>query len=473
MLRDYQSAAIAALREGIRQGKRRQLLVSPTGSGKTVIAGEIIRRAVAKGSRVVALAHRMELIQQLSERMTREGVDHGCLIGKNTHGESKPVLVASVQTLARRGTRPPADLILLDEGHHAAAASYRKIIDAYPKAVLLALTASPWRQDGKGLSDVYDGSVLAATPAELIAQGHLCRYAGYAFMAPDLAAVRTVAGEFDEGQVANAYTQSRVFADVVEQWLARANGMRTVLFAASIENSLDLVARFRAAGITAEHVDYRTCDSDRYEILRRAKSGETTVTCNVGLLTEGVDVPEWKCCVMARPTQSLALYLQMVGRVMRPVGDAVAKIHDHAENVQRHGLPDAPRDYSLTASRPPRPPPLKQCKQCLAQFADWTQDGLCPLCRAPRPVVVRDAEGPEQHDDHVAVALEDVARLPSRAKQVAAFEEMMAEARTYGRRPGAALHRFKERFPGAPLPWGVWRRLVGKDKQWALPVGLA
>lgn len=463
MLRPYQSAALEAIREHLRQGRRNVLLVSPTGSGKSVLIAEMVRGAVAKGKRAIFVAHRRELIEQISERLDRDGLRHGIMMGQHSRGPHEPVQVVSIQTLVKRAP-PPADLLLVDEAHHAAAKTYRKALEAYPGKPVVGYTASPWRQDGKGLADLFEASVVAATPAELIAAGYLCRYTGHAFMAPDVGAVRTVGGEFDAGALSLAYQQqSRIFGDVVAKWQQYASGMRTIVFAASIDNSLELVARFRAIGVTAEHVDYNSADIDRWGIIQRARSGATQVLCNVGLLTEGVDIPELQCCVMARPTKSLALYLQMVGRVMRPVGDKVARIHDHAENVYRHGLPDAERDYSLQPGKPPTPPVLHTCESCLAMF----EGRQCPACgRALTPKAVAPRCGPTRVFEHEDVPLERVGKLPTRAEQVETFRGLLAQARELGRRPGWAVHAFIKRYPGAPKPWKAWRQAVGKDGNW-------
>ncbi|MHB8359229.1 MAG: DEAD/DEAH box helicase [Thermoplasmataceae archaeon] len=452
-----------------------------------MIAGAVIKAAVAKGSRVLGLVHRVELMQQLSERLTREGVEHGILMGDQTHSLHRPVIIASIQTLMRR-TPPPADLILIDEGHHATSASYVKAIGAYPKARCLGLSASPWRADGVGLADVFDGAVLAAEPAQLMADGWLCGYRGWSFQAPSLEGVETRGGDFDEHGLSLAYAKSAVFGDVIARWQEHAgpavhppHGLQTIVFAASVENSLALVSRFHAIGVTAEHVDYRTADIDRFEILQRVRSGATRVVACVSLLTEGVDLPSLSCAVLARPTQSLALHLQMLGRCLRPDGlgpdgrnlSKQALILDHAENCKRHGLPDAPRDYSLTASKP-KPAPVRTCTRCLAIFEAWVPcpqphahlprcARVCPICAEPAPIRTAIREGPAAVDEHEAVPLDRLSKAATRREQVAAFEALLAEARSHGRKPGWAMRRFVERFPGAAKPWGAWRAAVDKE----------
>jgi DNA repair protein RadD len=466
-LRPYQAQALEAVRAELRAGKRRVLLVSPTGSGKSVIIAEMVQGAVAKGNTVVFLAHRRELVTQLSDRLTRNGLTHGILMGGRPRQWSLPVQVASIQTLARV-EMPEPELVLLDEAHHAASDSYRKLLaERWPNARVVGYTASPWRTDGRGLGELFDASVVAARPRELIDAGYLCRYTGFAFMAPDLSSVPVVAGDYDEGALTLAYRSSRILGDVVGKWLEHARGVRTILFAPSIESSLDFVAQFRAAGVTAEHVDYLSADEDREAILARARSGETTVTCNVALLTEGVDVPEWKCVIMCRPTKSPGLYLQQVGRVFRPVGDQVARIHDHAENCQRHGLPDADRDYSLGSgkAKDKAPPPVVVCVACMAVY-DPRGLNHCPVCGVEPPTATVPREGPKVMEG-VEVPLEQAAAgLPPRPDQLRQFDLWLTEARKRGWKPGWAIHKFESAFPQAPKPWGVWRQHVDKQGRW-------
>jgi hypothetical protein len=166
-----------------------------------------------------------------------------------------------------------------------------------------------------------------------------------------------------------------IVSNVVEKWREHASHLSTVVFAVTVEHSKQLTAEFRAAGVAAEHVDGQTHQATRAAILRRVAGGETRVLCNVGIAIEGIDIPRLKCCVLARPTMSLTLYLQMVGRVMRPWENTTARIHDHAFVIRQHGLPDADRDYSLHA-KPEKPPALTQCQECFALYSG----DACPAC---------------------------------------------------------------------------------------------
>jgi superfamily II DNA or RNA helicase len=437
------------------------LLVAPTGAGKTVILASLIQSAQAKWTRSLIIAHRRELIEQTHDRFAREGIGAGIIMAGHRPTDAL-TQVGSIQTLARR--RPPdARILVIDEAHHAKAKQYEKLLDAYPGAIVVGLTASPWRLDGRGLGDIFQDSVVAATPAQLISQGYLCGYTGFAFQAPDLTGVRTIAGDWDERGLSLAYQKSTIYADIIEKWSKHAKGRQTIVFASSIENSMDIVARFRGAGVRAEHLDFRTPRNDRARALEQVRSGETRVLSNVGLLGEGIDIASLAVAILARPTKSLTVYLQQVGRVMRPKADgAKALILDHAGNVERHGLPESERDYSLTTTKPREVvPALRTCKSC---FCIWEGAGACPECGFAQPATVA-RSGPE-----VSLAHQEVPLAQVRRSRDALVVQLAGEARARGRAPGWVVRELKSRMPGASFPAGWWRANVAGEKgnwRWA------
>lgn len=444
-LRPYQSAAIDALRGAIRAGSRSVVLVSPTGSGKTQIAAEIIRSATERGNRTLFLAHRRELVQQAAGRLWR---DHqlaaGVIMAGVRPAPTLPVQVASIQTLARRAP-PEAQIVIIDECHHAAARSHRALLEQYPSATILGLTATPFRLDGQGLGDLFQDLVVAATPAELLAQGFLCEATAFAYVPPDLAGVRTVAGDYDGAALGTAYEQSGVLGDVVTRWQEHAAGKRTILFASTIANSLELVERFKNIGVRAEHLDYHVPTAARAEIIARVRSGETTVIANVGILGEGIDVPELEVAVLARPTKSLAVYLQQVGRVLRPApGKPRAVILDHAGCIVRHGLWTQDRDYSLTATveKQPRATSVKTCPFCFCCCAGGAR--TCPACghQFAAETIPHDLDG-----EHVELSMADLIRVLAEKKDRDRLLEIFAaEARERGWRPGSVIRRVHDQI---------------------------
>lgn len=414
---------------------------------------QLIRGAVAKGNRCLVIAHRRELITQAHERFAHEGIDAGIIMAGHEQSESM-TQVASIQTLSRRKL-PEAKILCLDECHHAKAAQYEKLLSVYPEAIVVGLTASPWRLDGRGLGDIFQTSVVAATPHDLIRDGYLCGYTGFAFQAPDLSEVKTVAGDWDEAGLSFAYQRSTVYADIIEKWHKHAQGRQTIVFAASIQNSKDIVERFRGIGVRAAHVDYQTDRQTRVESLLRLRRGDLDVVSNVGLYSEGVDIPSLSCAILARPTKSLTVYLQQVGRVMRPKADgSKALILDHAGNVERHGLPDAWRDYSLVTTKPKEVvPSLFTCPQCFA----ISEHAPCPEC-GHQPVAAA-RSGPDQQDEHTEVPLSQMRR--NRDSLLADLER---EAKARGRAPGWCIRKLKQKMPDAPFPASWWRSSVEGHK---------
>jgi superfamily II DNA or RNA helicase len=378
VLRDYQQRGLAQILDAFRGGARSVLAVSPTGSGKTTLFGTLAARLQQP---VVILVHRRELAKQAATRLREFGVPYGLIMAGEPATPTARVQIASVQTLSRRKT-PPARLVIADEAHLSTAETWRAILEQYPDARVLGVTATPWRLSGKPLAGAYDACVVVAQPAELREQGHLCPYVGFSYQHPDLSGVDKVGDDYNQRQTGAA--MSALVPTVVEQWLAHASSLSTVVFAATREHSQQLTAQFRAAGVAAEHLDGSTPTLQREAILRRVDLGVTRVLCNVGVAVEGLDIPRLKCCVLARPTLSLARAIQMMGRVRRPWQGVTARIHDHAFIIAQHGLPDTERDYTL-GGKAEAPPALRTCKTCLALY----EGDACPACGAVNEPVPR------------------------------------------------------------------------------------
>lgn len=380
-LRDYQAGAVDALRRQIRQGAKRLCLVAPTGAGKTTIAAEIIKGSVARQNPVLFIAHRTELIEQASARLDLYGIDHGIIKAGTLRAKPRAVVqIASIQTLSRRQL-PPARLIIVDETHRVLGASYLKVLSAYPDAIVIGLTATPIRLDGRGLGDVFEGLVEAAKIEDLVAQGVLLKPKIYAPPGADLSGVKTVAGDYNQAELAKVVDEPTIVGDIVAHWFKHAFNKRTVVFASSVQHSIHIAETFQQAGVIAAHISGETPADERAQTLQDFRRGSIRVVVNCGVLIEGWDCPDAFCAVLARPTQSLSMYLQMVGRVLRTAdGKEGALILDHAGCVHKHGTPWQAREWSLEVTQKKEPgASIKSCPACFAVVESAVSE--CPECQ--------------------------------------------------------------------------------------------
>lgn len=459
-LRPYQTAAIDTLRGHRAAGQRRLLLTLPTGAGKTLTASELIRSALSMGRMVLFVVHLRELVNQTVRAFERLGITHvGVMRGDDGRVDaSAPVQIASIQTLARRD-RPAADVIILDEAHRSLSDSYVKNVwEAYPNAVVIGLTATPCRGDGRALGERYDALIVGATYSELIASGHVADPIVYAPRVEiDMSRVRRVGGDWDDGEVEKV--MSSIVGDIVPTWLKHAEGRRTICFASGIAHSKDIVRRFIEAGITAEHLDGTTPDAEREAILARLESGATTLVSNCAVLTEGFDAPAVRCVISARPTLSLVLHMQTAGRGLRP-GAVQPIIIDHAGNVGRHGMPHEDRVWSITgpAKRAATKSPYKTCKACFAYILASAK--VCPHCKAEAP-----EPPPKALPVETAGTIE---RVGAQELERDFYVSCVNLARSRGFKPGMAAFKFKEKFGRWP-PW-AWsqetKRMFADDEDW-------
>lgn len=398
-LRDYQQKLVTDIRTAFAT-YRRVLAVSPTGSGKTRCFVYIATSAAAKGKRIVILGHRTEIVEQISSALDDMGVRHGRIAPGHTM-TTDPVQVAMVQTLGRRIARvPPPDLLVIDEAHHGVAGSWATVAEAWPTARILGVTATPQRLDGRGLGAAFDEMILGPSMRELIEAGYL---ADYDYLAPperaDLTGIRTRAGDYAIDDLAAAMDRAVVTGDAVEHYRKYLDGKPAIAFCVTVAHAEHVSEQFRAAGFRAQSVDGSMARADRRERITAIGNGGLNVLTSCDIISEGTDIPAVAGAILLRPTQSLSLFLQQVGRCLRPnVDGSKAKILDHVGNVHRHGMPDTPREWSLDAKRKKRTPsaPTATCEQCFRVFAvrpNWKaeaecNDGLlvgCILNTAPDP----------------------------------------------------------------------------------------
>ena len=434
-LRPYQNGAIENLKTAIAGGHQKVLLQAATGAGKTIIACEMIRRATSKNKTVLFVAHRKEIILQTSLKLDAFGIAHGVIMSSHKRKNNHAVQVASIQTLTRRG-KPEADLIIIDECHLSVSKTYQQLINNYPKATIIGLTATPQRLDGKGLGEIYSELVSVIPVAELIADGHLVKPRTFAPFVPDLKGIKTVKGDYDATQTAKLMDKKQITADIVKHWTNAAKlpiginenmpvGIndktrdvagfikniddetfaksaincvfrKTIIFASSVQHSKNLVQEFQISGITAKHLDATTPATIRDQTLNEWRDGKFTVLSNMGLFIEGLDVPAASCCILARPTKSLTIYLQAVGRVMRPHESKTdCIILDCAGLTYEHGFVDDHREWTLNG-RMKKPKSdvvaVHICEECFAAYSKAEHPNECPECGFETPTERRETK---------------------------------------------------------------------------------
>jgi len=428
-LRAYQQKLSADIRQAWASGHRNVLAVLPTGGGKTVIFGNEIAgemalalRSHGGGGYSAAIAHRQELVGQISLALARYGVPHRIVapkavikriaaqhvieVGRCYYSPNAPAAVIGVDTLLSRVDElarfcAKAKLWVIDEAHHILKKNkWGKAEELFPNARGLGVTATPCRADGRGLGrhadGVFDAMVVGPTMRELINDGWLTDYRLFAPQSDvDLSTVTVskATGDYVPAKLKNAIRKSHIIGDVVDHYVRIAPGKQGVVFASDVETATDMAIKFNAAGVKAEVVSAKTPDSVRGEIMRRYRRGDITILVNVDLFGEGFDLPAIGVVIMARPTESFGLFCQQFGRGLRPMdGKTHAIIIDHVGNITRHGLPDARQDWTLDArdkssrSSPSDAIPLRNCLNPVCMQVYERVRPACPYCGShPEP----------------------------------------------------------------------------------------
>lgn len=409
-LRDYQRQLVNDIRDSWDAGARNVLAVLPTGGGKTICISDILLNT-DKPSRVIA--HRQELVSQISLSLARNDVKHSIIapvnviraivklhheeLGKSLYYPSAKCAVAGVNTLVRRGDPGAKDvgLWVCDESHHLLADNlWGKAVRLYPNARGLGVTATPSRADGNGLGRHADGliddMVIGPNMRHLIDWGYLTDYK--IFVPPasiDLSdvAISQSTGEYNKPKLNKAVNQhkSQIVGDVVQHYLRIAPGKLGVTFTTDVAMAETIADAYNAAGVPAVALSAKTPDAERWTALRRFRNRELLQLVNVALFDEGFDLPAIEVVSMARPTASYGLYIQTFGRGLRILtGKSRAIIIDHVGNVLRHGLPDAAREWTLdrrekrSAGTPDDVIPLRSCMECFGVYERFL--AACPYC---------------------------------------------------------------------------------------------
>lgn len=455
----YQGEGVDGIRGSYKKGRRAPLYVLPTGGGKTVVFSHIAASVAARGKRVMVLVHRIELLRQTSAGLAKSEVDHSLINPKFTPDYTKLVQVASVQTLIKRlhhFEQYPPDLIIIDEAHHALAATWKRIVATFPSARVLGVTATPCRGDGSGLGiesgGVFDDLIIGPQIRELIDMGFLVKPVVYApLQRLDLSGVRVVRGDFDQKEIEKRVDKPKITGDVVAHYTKLCPGEPCIVFCVSVEHAQHVATEFRAAGYKAYSVDGTMEDEMRKRIINGLGNGSVQVATSCDLISEGTDIPAVACAILLRPTQSTGLFLQQIGRALRTMaGKSRAIVLDHVGNVLRHGMPDEVREWSLKGIDKRKKgsgggipvSPVTQCPKC---YGMHLPQQFCPYCgheyKAPA-IKVEGGELQEVTEDQAKRIKWKKAEEVTKADSLAALEKIGRD-RNY--KPGWARHVWENR----------------------------
>lgn len=503
-LRDYQESLVKGIRLSISAGHRVIICVAPTGAGKTTIFSKITQGAAEKKNKVLLLSHRQELVSQSADTLSRFGITHEIIapasiraaiasalvkkFGRPMVDRLSTVRTASVQTLAARLTadlkkaandaefeskeKPPTwvpDVLIVDEGHHATeGSSWGKVIEYYqrwnPKLLVLLFTATPVRLDGRGLGKGHGGyatdMVIGPSIGWLIERGFLCKTVVYApSKTLDLSNVKKKFGDYAKGDLEKAIDKPTITGDAVKHYAKICPREPAVAFCASIAHAEHVAEEFRSKGFRAISVNGKTPDDVRRKALEDLANGSIHVLCSADLIGEGVDVPAVKVAILLRPTQSLSLYIQQVGRVLRPApGKEFAIILDHVGNTSVHGFIDDDRNELWTleglvkkkgkAGQNQVAPSIQNCPKCGALHKPAL---ACPVCQHVYKVKIRNMETIDEElvfiDEADAERIREARRREQKREvgKAQTLEDLQRIEKERGYKPGWAKHIWKAR----------------------------
>jgi len=472
ILRDYQVEAVRLVRDSVRRGNKKILLVMPTGSGKTHVLAAIAEGAVAKGNKILASMHRRQLVQQMRDSFVDSGLSPAIIMAGIDHDLSCHMQIVSLATYARRlklcetGINKffiDAAVILLDEAHHALNPTNQQMLSNYQDKIVIGVTATPCLSSGVGMGQYFDDIVQPVSIKQLVDTGFLVPGIYYGPDTPDLSNIRTVLGDYEKKALGEVMEKPALIGSVVQNWLKLAGNKKTMVFAVNVAHSKALAREFVAHGVQAEHLDAHHDDDARSDVLSRFRTGDTQALCNVALYTEGTDIPEIECIDIARPTKSLGLHLQIIGRGARPFpGKQNFTVIDHGGNVERLGFYEDEITWGLDGKRPSAQKKVKRvkekklltCSECCHVFEARER---CPQCFTP----ITD------YGKKIAAVEADLIEISRVKKPIATKEEKqqflsMLEhyRRTKNYQRGWSAHQFRSRF-------SVWPR--GLSEQPIIP----
>lgn len=384
-LREYQTTALEQIRSSLEKGYKAPLLVLPTGAGKTIIFSELANDFVCKGQKVLILVHRRELIKQACEKLDSINVKYGVISSGFERDDHRKLQVASVYTLYRnlkKETFKP-DVIIFDEAHHVAASTWVKIVEKYNQALKIGVTATPIRLDNKPLGKFFDYLIKGVQVQELVHKKYLCEHKVFAGnVQPDLSKLKIRRGDYQRKDLKEIMDQPYIIGDAVEQYKKHLLGKPAIAFCVDINHAEKVHAQFVSEGIKSEVLTGEMQMNERDEVLKKLRNHQVDVVVSVDVISEGTDLPCVTGAILLRPTNSEALYMQQVGRVLRPEKNKTAIVLDHVGNTYRHDFIDVEKNWVLEQEedegvKEKGKPVFITCKQCNFVFK---QQKTCPNC---------------------------------------------------------------------------------------------
>ncbi|RTL42717.1 MAG: DEAD/DEAH box helicase [Candidatus Melainabacteria bacterium] len=471
--RPHQTKALADLRAAYNAGFERILYQLPTGGGKTDIMAMMCAEAMQDPDQIVRIdVHRDTLIQQFSERLNLFGLDFGVVAGDYPEAPHKRIQLVSVFSMAKRLDRyPKPDIVLNDECHNRAANIWEKC--AIPSAVTIGFSATPCRLDGKGLRDYYDVLICGPQPKELIRDGYLVRPIIHIPTRVDASACRvTKAGDWNSDDAAQVVTAKGITGKAIESYKEFCDGLPAVAFCCNVKHAEQTAAEFNAAGIPAASIDGKQSKYHIRAVLENLKNGSLKVVTSCELISEGFDLPLVTVCIMLRPTKSLRLFLQAVGRVLRAAENKpFAYLLDHVGNVlnPEFGIPHRDRTWTLDGrpkvERGEREaiPRIVQCESCYS----WVEPApLCDVCGAEMKRAMREIK--EIEGRLMRLEEEAAAEILSKAQKEKARNEIHQYAyKMFSKTNPLTLPSFisycAQRGYGADYAAVIWRACLKKN----------
>ena len=444
-LRPYQHTLREDIRAAFAAGHRQVLAVSPTGSGKSLLFIDMAIRAINAGRRVCIMLPRVELVHQVCKALG--DFPHGVIRSGVTPIRHLPLQIASVQSLLRRTHLYEFDFLIVDETHHATSNTFMQILQAYPAAHVLGVTATPCRTDGRGLRDAgFTALVQGPTVRWLTDAGYLSPARVYAPGGLDVSGVKR-GTEFNRSELEEVTDRPVITGNAIEHYRRYADRQPAIAFCVSVAHAEHVALGFREAGYSAAAIDGKKTDSERARLIGALASGALHVLTSCDLISEGVDVPVVSAGIMLRPTQSRALWMQQMGRCLRPApGKTHATILDHAGNSRRLGcLPDTEHVWSLDAPPAPRRSDadpdavtVRVCDRCLASHVARP---VCPYCGYEYPIVGRQVDEVAGELELLDAAYEAAGRK-AEEWQCRTLEDYQKLGAQRGNKPSWAWHRW-------------------------------